>query len=67
MTPHPKRAIVYFDPSLHQALRVKAAHTDSSLSDLVNAAVRRTLEEDAQDLPLLPAAPGSRPCHLRTY
>ena len=33
-----KRATVYFDPSLHKALRVKAAHTDGSLSDLVNAA-----------------------------
>ena len=45
-----KRATVYFEPSLHKALRVKAAHTDRSLSDLVNAAVRRTLAEDAEDL-----------------
>jgi hypothetical protein len=45
-----KRATVYFDPSLHKALRVKAAATDSSLSELVNAAVRRTLAEDAEDL-----------------
>ena len=45
-----KRATVYFEPSLHKALRVKAAHTDHSLSELVNAAVRRTLAEDAEDL-----------------
>ena len=45
-----KRATVYFDPDLHKALRVKAAHTDRSLSELVNAAVRRTLAEDSQDL-----------------
>jgi hypothetical protein len=45
-----KRATVYFDPSLHKALRVKAAHTDHSLSELVNAAVRRSLAEDAEDL-----------------
>jgi hypothetical protein len=45
-----KRATVYFDPALHRALRVKAAHTDQSLSDLVNAAVRATLAEDAADL-----------------
>jgi len=45
-----KRATVYFDPSLHKALRVKAAHTDQSLSELVNAAVRQTLAEDASDL-----------------
>jgi len=45
-----KRATVYFDPSLHRALRVKAAETEHSLSDLVNAAVRRSLAEDADDL-----------------
>jgi len=45
-----KRATVYFDPSLHWALRVKAAETEHSLSDLVNAAVRRSLVEDADDL-----------------
>jgi plasmid stability protein len=45
-----KRATVYLDPNLHRALRVKAAQTDRSLSELVNAAVRRTLAEDAEDL-----------------
>ena len=45
-----KRATVYFDPDLHTALRVKAAATDQSLSDIVNAAVRLRLEEDADDL-----------------
>jgi hypothetical protein len=45
-----KRATVYFEPSLHRALRIKAAHTDHSLSELVNDAVRRTLAEDAEDL-----------------
>ena len=50
IVPQLKRATVYFDPNLHKALRVKAAHTDRSLSELVNAAVRQTLAEDAQDL-----------------
>ena len=45
-----KRATVYFDPSLHKALRVKAAQTDHSLSELVNTAVRYGLAEDAEDL-----------------
>ncbi len=45
-----KRATVYFDSSLHRALRVKALETDQSLSELVNAAVRATLAEDADDL-----------------
>ncbi|MDQ3207135.1 MAG: CopG family transcriptional regulator [Gemmatimonadota bacterium] len=46
----PKRATVYFDPSLHKALRVKAAETERSLSDLVNVAVRQSLAEDSEDL-----------------
>ncbi|MBI2468185.1 MAG: CopG family transcriptional regulator [Candidatus Rokubacteria bacterium] len=45
-----KRATVYFDPSLHKALRIKAVQTERSLSDLVNDAVRRSLAEDAEDL-----------------
>lgn len=45
-----KRATVYFDPSLHRALRLKAAETDTSVSDLVNEAVRAALAEDADDL-----------------
>lgn len=45
-----KRATVYFDPTLHKALRLKAAETDQSISDLVNAAVRHALAEDAADL-----------------
>lgn len=45
-----KRATVYFDPELHQALRIKAAEIDTTLSDLVNEAVRRSLAEDAEDL-----------------
>jgi plasmid stability protein len=46
----PKRATVYFDPGLHKALRVKAAQTERSLSELVNAAIRQSLAEDADDL-----------------
>ena len=45
-----KRATVYFDPAVHRALRVKAAHGDHSLSELVNDAVKRSLAEDAEDL-----------------
>ena len=44
-----KRATIYFDPSLHRALRVKAAETDRSLSDLVNEAVKLSLVEDGED------------------
>lgn len=45
-----KRSTVYFDPQLHAALRLKAAHTQRSLSDIVNDAVRAALAEDQQDL-----------------
>jgi hypothetical protein len=45
-----KRATVYFDEQVHRALRLKAAETDQSISDLVNTAVRRSLAEDAEDL-----------------
>ena len=45
-----KRATVYFDPELHRALRLKAAETDTSLSELVNDAVKLALAEDAGDL-----------------
>jgi hypothetical protein len=44
------RATIYLDPSLHRALRLKAAETDQSVSNLVNAAVRHSLLEDAADL-----------------
>ena len=45
-----RRATIYLDPDLHRALRLKAAETDQTLSDLVNAAVRQNLAEDAEDL-----------------
>ena len=45
-----KRATIYFDPDLHRALRLKAAETDQSISELVNRAVKLTLAEDAEDL-----------------
>lgn len=45
-----KRATVYFEPALHQAIRLKAAHAHRSVSDLVNDAVRLSLREDHEDL-----------------
>jgi hypothetical protein len=45
-----KRSTVYFEPEIHRALRLKAAHTERSISDLVNEAVRRLLREDQEDL-----------------
>jgi len=46
----PKRATVYFDPEVHTALRLRAAASDQSISEMVNDAVRASLAEDATDL-----------------
>ena len=45
-----KRATIYFQPELHKAIRLKAAHTNRSVSDIVNDAVRSALREDQEDL-----------------
>ena len=45
-----KRATIYFDSDLNKALRLKAAETEKSMSDVVNDAVRILLAEDAEDL-----------------
>ena len=45
-----KRATVYFDPEVHTALRLKAAVSERSMSEMVNDAVRIVLAEDAEDL-----------------
>lgn len=45
-----KRSTVYIDTELHRALRVKAAETERSISELINEAVRNSLLEDSVDL-----------------
>ncbi len=45
-----KRSTICFAPPVHAALRLKAAHTHRSLSDIVNDAVRAVLAEDQEDL-----------------
>ncbi len=45
-----KRSTIDFDPQLHAALRLKAAHSDRSVSELVNDAVRAALADDHEDL-----------------
>lgn len=50
MSNHTVRSTVYFEQELHKALRVKAASTDCSVSELVNSAIRLLLQEDQKDL-----------------
>lgn len=44
------KTTVYLQPKVYRALKVKAATTDRSISDLINAAVLEALREDALDL-----------------
>jgi plasmid stability protein len=44
------KATFYVDEGLLKAIKVKAAHGDRSLSDLVNEALRESLREDEEDL-----------------
>jgi hypothetical protein len=50
MATQAKRATIYFDPTLHKALRLKSVETSRSVSELVNQAVREALSDDAEDL-----------------
>ena len=45
-----KRATVYLDPRIHRAIKLKSAQTDSTVSSLVNEALRLSLKEDLIDL-----------------
>jgi len=44
-----KRTTVYLDPDLHRALKLKAIETSTSLSELVNRAVKESIIEDLED------------------
>lgn len=50
MTELSKRATVYLEPELHRALKLKAVETSTSISELINDAIREDLTEDANDL-----------------
>jgi hypothetical protein len=45
-----KRSTIYFEPDIHQALKIKAASTQLSVSELVDEAVRLVMNEDQEDL-----------------
>lgn len=48
-----KRATIYLDPQVHRAIKLKAAETEQSISDIVNEALRSALLEDMEDLEAL--------------
>ena len=49
-TPEAVRSTVYLESELHRALRLKAAHSKRSMSDIVNEALRQALREDQEDI-----------------
>ncbi|MFT5121686.1 MAG: plasmid stability protein [Kiritimatiellia bacterium] len=44
------KATIYLEDSVHKALRLKAAETRQSMSDLVNDALIVSLSEDLEDI-----------------
>jgi hypothetical protein len=48
-----KRATIYFSADILAALRMKAAATHRSISEIANEAVRDALSDDAADLDAL--------------
>jgi len=50
MKTNTKRTTIYLDPQLHHALRIKAAETEHSMSELVEEAIKLSLAEDSADL-----------------
>jgi len=62
-----KRATVYFDAEVHRALRLRAAATDRSISEMVNDAVKATLAEDAEDLAAFSERKGERSVSFDTF
>ena len=49
MTTQNKRTTIYLNPELHKALRMKAAASSKSVTELINDAVRESLAEDTED------------------
>ena len=44
------KSTLYLEDSIHQALRFKAAVTKQSMSELVNDALKASLQEDLEDI-----------------
>lgn len=44
------KSIIYFSLETHQALRLRATNSQTSMSALVNEAVRQMMHEDQEDL-----------------
>ncbi len=45
-----RKSTIYMKDSLHKAVKMKAAETDRSVSEIIEEAVETLLQEDLQDL-----------------
>ena len=45
-----KKTTIYFEPSVHEALRIKAAEESRSMSDVIHEVVSLLVSEDAEDI-----------------
>lgn len=45
-----KRSTIYFDPMIHKAIKIKSAELSSSVSEIVDEALRLFMAEDQSDL-----------------
>jgi len=50
MTQLSQRSTIYFEPSVHKALRIKAAEESRSISDIIHEALGLLASEDAEDI-----------------
>ena len=62
-----KRATIYLDAEVYQALRLKAAATHRSISEMVNEAVKVVLVEDAEDLSAFEERKGERSISFESF
>ena len=45
-----RRSTVYLETDLHKALKIKAIHTQKTVSEIINEAIKLSLKEDLEDL-----------------
>ena len=62
-----RRSTIYLREDLHRALRLRAAATEHSISDLVNDAVRQYLSEDVEDLAAIRERSEEKPLRFEDF
>jgi hypothetical protein len=48
-----RKSTIYMKDSLHKAVKIKAAETDRSVSEIIEEAVETLLQQDLQDLDIV--------------